>query len=279
MSIREIAQIERIVAKEEWKLLKRDPHKYAAAIAGRYFFNLLVWDDLKLGTTLRSTNSALRIIDDIADLDRVPPDGLSPLQYISDFQQRINTEHHNNEDSLSTLTSYAIKALEQKQRDEDDVAQEFIDAIEIMKQDYLRSQERKILNARELEKYFQSSFDPLINIALIGLGSEMRACDIPRFGALQARTFSIRDLEEDWQAGLLNIPQEILSSANLSSSSSAHEIRKSRTIKLWNKKQLLVAEEEIWETQEILDSYSKPLTSTVLQSSINTVSNIIKDFT
>jgi len=81
--------LKKIVAQEEWRLFQRDYRKYATAIGGRYLFNLLVPLNPKIGTMLRATNSYLRIIDDIVDLDRSPPDEKTRLEFVNEMRQFV----------------------------------------------------------------------------------------------------------------------------------------------------------------------------------------------
>ena len=177
------------------------------------------------------------------------------------------------------LATFAIDSLTQRSVPGENVRQEFVDAIDIMIQDYARSQKREVLSREELEEYFHNAFDPLINIALIGLGSKLRKNDLPSFGSLQARAYSIRDLEEDWEIGLINIPKEVLNKSGLHGDSAACEVRESAVVQSYFYNQLLIAQEEIWETQEALDCCGEWLTQTVLQKSLNTADSIIRYYT
>jgi len=65
-----------------------------------------------------------------------------------------------------------------------------------MMEDCQKESKKEITYCSELEGYYQTTFLPLINIALIGAESKMRAEDVLCLGSMQARVYSIRDRKE-----------------------------------------------------------------------------------
>lgn len=273
MSVKEVLRVEEIALRETKTLLHRNPHKYLIPMASLYAFSVI---NCELATTLRSTYWSLRIVDDILDFDRPVPQEEDPLVYASALRRQIETGNYTDESHFSQLTSYAIRSLYDRARPNDNVEQEFINAMDMMMDDCKRAKERRLLTASEIEEYYQTTFLPLINIALIGAESKMRAEDIPKLGSVQARVYSIRDVKEDWEAGLINVPCEILLAGGLDASSSVNEMENSEIVHQWFQEQFAIAKQEVAVVQKVINQCDERLTRILLQVPLNTVSDILK---
>lgn len=194
--------VERLAATESARLLIHEPRKYAGLVAGLYLLSL---KDCDVGNVTRASYLFVRHIDDLLDESKQSDE---KLPYVLTLRNEIVSNTFTKNPKISTLVQYSLDILERKARPEDNPRQDFVSVIDAMVFDYNRAGERRVLSKQELENYYHDTFFPVVNIALIGLGSQFRAIDIPELSYGQGRVFTVRDLEEDWQRGVINIPKE-----------------------------------------------------------------------
>lgn len=88
---------------------------------------------------------------------------------------------------------------------------EVITLLQVMRQDYLRAAQREIWTAEKLQHHHNNTFALSLNLLLSALSSKTRAQDIPELIAVLGWCSTMRDLREDLQAGIINIPAEVIS--------------------------------------------------------------------
>lgn len=150
-----------------------------------------------------------------------------------------------------------------EEKEDDDPKGDFLDSVDSIIFDYIRSEQRQALSEKELDEYYWKTFSSVINILLIGLKSEIRATDIPELSRSQGRLYSIRDLKTDWERGTINIPQEVLGAAGLSANSSVNELTNNQTLKDWFETQAEISRDELISLQAKLDKSGEKLTYTL----------------
>lgn len=262
-----------VVAKEAATLLRRNPAKYIRGVAGMY---LISFYGLELGNTFRSAYYFVRHIDDVLDGDRqITSD---PLAYVQDLRLQVETGNFRNGLNIATLARNAVVNLERRAKSGDNPRADFLGAIDAIVFDHLRSKERRTLTEFELEQYYHSAFNPVVNLTLIGINSSIRSKDIPAMSYGQGRVYSVRDLDQDWERGTINIPQEILTQAGLTTSSKIEEVRSSRQIHRWFVEILSTTKPQLQILQEKLKTSSEKPTIFVLGGLITPMLRFIDRF-
>lgn len=244
-------KIEAKVATEAGRLIMRDPGKYAGAVKGLYLLSFVSCD---LGQAARSSYFFLRHIDDVLDGDR--KDVENPFTYVQDIRDHIATGNATDQ-PIALLAYDALSRLEKKAKAEDDPKKDFLASMDGMLFDYERAQDRRVLTEEALQQYYKTTFFSVLNLMFIGLESKLRAEDVPALSYCQGKVYSIRDLEKDWKGGIINIPQEVLTAASLSSQNSYEEVQAAPQIQEWMTQELLQSKRQLILTQGVITATSE----------------------
>jgi phytoene/squalene synthetase len=227
---------------ETKRLLERNWRKYWKRIFGLYtisFVHFIIEKkfDPQIGQLSRESYLLLRYIDDVLDGD-LPIVG-NPKQHIEDIKSQINGEKPS-ENRIAILAIDSIKKLEKRALENENPRELFIKIIDAMIFDFDRRQERGVLTNEDLIKYYYDTFAPILNLMFIGFGSSIRVTseNFADLAYCQGHIYSIRDLEDDWKVGIINIPKEILNSAGLTPDNNYQEVVNSNVIRNWIKKEV-----------------------------------------
>lgn len=264
--------VERLAATESARLLVREPRKYAGLVAGLYLLSL---KGCEVGKVVRASYLFLRHIDDSLDESKKPDE---TLPYILTLRNEIKSNSFTENPKISSLVQYSLEVFERKARPEDNPRQDFIDVIDAMVFDYKRAGERRVLSQKELDNYYHGTFFPVVNLALIALDSQFRASDIPALSYGQGRVFSVRDLEEDWQRGVINIPKETLDQAQLTQHSSIEEVKANSTVTNWLRSELLKSGPELLAVKTKLKASGEKITPMLCNGVLKTSSKLVREY-
>ena len=263
--------IERLAAIESARLVLREPIKYGGLVAGLYLLSL---KDKKLGTAIRTSYFFLRHIDDCLDEGNGNRD--EKLPYVLKLREEIELGQFDG--GMGDLAKCSLQILANNAGPDDNPKQDFLIVIDAMVFDYQRSKERRVLSRQELDEYYHDTFFSAVNLAFIGFNSPFRASDIPELSYGQGRVFSVRDLDEDWQRGVINIPKEILWEANLDQHSKIAEVRSSTVIREWLISELSQSKEGLIAVKIKLDQSGEKLTSRLCNGVTKTASQLLKRY-
>lgn len=263
---------ELLVAKEAFHLLKRDPKKYRRRVAGFYLLSL---KDREIGAIARASYFFIRHLDDVLDGDQVV--SFAPLAYTQDLRAQVSMDSFTGSPSVGGLAEFAIDRLKRRGKPGDNPRRDFLDSIDSMVFDHQRAKGRSLLSAAEVEAYYGRIFLPVINIMLIGVRSQLRASDIPELALSQGRVYSVRDLENDWRAGVINIPREVLGEAGLRPYYPVGDVTINPVVRNWNRKQLEKGKEELAILQTKL-ALAEPLTRTVCNYLTGPMHRVINNY-
>lgn len=262
--------VERLAATEATRLMVREPRKYVSLVAGLYLLSL---KDCEVGNVTRASYLFVRHIDDLLDESKQSDE---KLPYVLTLRNEIVSNTFTENPKISTLVQYSLNILERKARPEDNPRQDFVSVIDAMIFDYKRAGDRRVLSKQELENYYHDTFFPLVNLALIGLESQFRANDIPALSYGQGRVFSVRDLEEDWQRGVINIPKETLDEAQLTQHSSIEEVNRNPIITDWLRSELSESKPQLLAVKAKLKASGEKITPMLCNGVIKTASRLTK---
>lgn len=193
----------------EWLCLKQ--HFYFSLRNRRYLFiaiaqYLYFFRSPRRSYQLRLVYCTLQLVDDIVDGDRKFK--FNPNEYIENL---LKDKHFNNANhDLKVLYLASIKRINSKFLQKDEALLKFKRLICTMLFDYNRVKNKIILSKKELIEHHHKTFSDSLDIVLMALDSKLRTSDVPTILDIFAWCSTIRDLEEDIQKGLINIPSDIV---------------------------------------------------------------------
>ena len=215
-SFLEIMGVESICLREAVHLAKRSV-KYWHLIGKLYGESVR---DLRAAKVFRAAYFFCRHIDDVLDWDRTVTS--DPEEYVYTLLHAMETGQRG--PPILALYTFAIRSLKEMASEKDNPEFYFTQVIrDAMLFDYERAKNKKVLTREELERYYDATFIPVMNIALLIAGSRQRIEDIPEMITTQGHIYSVRDLKRDLGQGIVNIPQEELARAGLKSGAFSYE--------------------------------------------------------
>ena len=242
--------------RESVDLVLRRPN-YVKNVIGLY---VLSFYGIERSRLMRASYLPVRKVDDALDGDA--PRAKNPLLYANNLRNNI-ARNQLGKSPEEQLLRYSLEALESKAKPNDDPRGDFVRAIDAIIFDRERASMRRVLSAEEIEQYYRNAFDPVINITLLAIDSNLRSGDIPVLSYGQGRVYSARDFKVDWQRGIINVPQDIISSAGLSPLSSFEEVGENPKIIDWFHQSLAVTKPDLLEGQLLLRQSGEKQTQVV----------------
>ncbi len=249
-------------ARESIDLVLRRPN-YVKNVIGLY---ALTFYGAERSRLMRASYLPVRKVDDALDGDA--PKIKNPLLYARTLRDNI-ARNIFGKSPEEQLLRYSLDVLEEKRKPNDDPRGDFVRAIDAIIFDHERASERRVLSAEKIEQYYHNAFDPVINITLLAIDSNLRSGDIPSLSYSQGRVYSARDFKEDWQRGIINVPEEVISSAGLYPRSSFEEAGGNSKITDWFHQSLVVTKPDLLEAQLLLNQSGERQTQVVGNSLIS----------
>lgn len=162
--------------------------------------------NLDRGRLLQAVNTGMRILDDIADGDRQPPPGISPVAYLEEKQAFVRNPEHP-QDKLDYLFTYCYQLAHKAGLEIYHELDAFFDYFLF---DAKRYGTGEIFSRTELDlAYDACDITGTIRGSLMVFGDnpEKAPLLIP-LGRAVRKYYTLRDYEEDIAAGFVNIPRE-----------------------------------------------------------------------
>ena len=157
---------------------------------------------------LRTGFCFLQLVDDLLDGDR--PCARDPLAVVDDLARALQDGRFADDDAMRLARAFSadLRAAGGARA----VAMALA-LIEVMKRDRRRARERAIWSERELREQHRATFDLSIDLMLVARNAALRAADVPELIDALGWCSTMRDLREDLQAGLINIPGTVVDAA------------------------------------------------------------------
>jgi hypothetical protein len=156
----------------------------------------------------------LQAVDDILDGDRAS--SRDPLDVVDGLMQAIRDNRFCDDDLMRLAQAFVSDLrLTGKAAAIDDV----LEIMAVMRRDRCRAVERALWSAEALREQHRKTFTLSLNLLLAASGSELRAADAPELIEAFGWCSTMRDLREDIDAGLINVPAEVVRAARLDASS------------------------------------------------------------
>ncbi|MGZ3807286.1 MAG: hypothetical protein ACXVCE_04310 [Bacteriovorax sp.] len=179
--------------------------RYLTIAVTQYLYSFYNWKHAK---NLRYTFCTLQLIDDILDGDRQCE--IEPLDYLEQLKTAIQKKEFNSSD-LHQMTKFFLLRTEQFGPMIHEAKVAFNELIDIMMADRKRVLAKRIFTKEELRHHHDTTFRYSLDIVLIALESPLRAAHLPEILDIFAWCSTVRDLQEDLEKDLINVPLEITS--------------------------------------------------------------------
>ena len=170
---------------------------------------------LLIGTVLMRETRILRAayclaqhVDDVLDGDR-KIDG-DPEAYVQTVVRGLRGEAPFGNSVAERLAEYVSGEMRRFETERDDPRGDLVKLFEVLLEDRRRMDARRALPAAELAEIHRKTFLYSFNLTFILSGAKTRAAEEPDLIGALCWVSPIRDLREDLEKGLINIPAEML---------------------------------------------------------------------
>ncbi len=157
---------------------------------------------------LRTGFTFLQHVDDLLDGDR--PSAKEPLEVVAEVRAAIASQRFGGGD-----LHHLARAFEADLREAggEPAVAKALALIACMERDRHRVREQLLLSRDELRDHLRETFSLSIDLLMIAARADLRADDVPELLEAFGWCSTVRDLEEDLEAGLVNVPAEVVAAA------------------------------------------------------------------
>jgi membrane-associated phospholipid phosphatase len=197
----EVLRTEGLCFKEFAHFARRHP-RYLLVAAALVRASLGRWRQTRL---LRAAYCLAQHVDDVLDGDRkVKADPEAYVQAVLGVLRGLAPAPDSTVEQLAAFV--AAQAGDEERR-------ELIDLFRVLLEDRRRMDARRPWGAAELAEHHRRTFFYSFDLTFRFAGAGLRAVDVPELIDALSWVSPIRDLEKDFQKGLLNVPREVLETA------------------------------------------------------------------
>ena len=202
-----LLRIERICL-DEFGFFIRRHRRYLVAFLAIYFYSLFSWRRMAL---LRAGHCLIQHLDDVMDGDR--PVDVHPFVYVDDLLRQIESGEYDLTRPIPALACFVFAEADARCKAGTDIRAELLGLINTLRFDRQRLDARAVLSKAALEEQHRRTFVYSINVSLMMVDSSLRADDVPEMVGAFLWCSPMRDLSDDLQRGLINVPLEVLEQA------------------------------------------------------------------
>jgi len=221
-------RIEALCLREVSFFARRHPRYLAAAVA-LWVHGLPRWRATRL---LRAAWCLAQQVDDVLDGDRkVPALGQEPARspdaYVDLLIREMTGEAPRGQAPEEVLAAFVWDGMEAEQR------AALLALFALLREDRRRMDARVAWNAAALAEHHRQTFACSLDLSFALDGSTLRAADVQELVAGLAWCSPVRDLKEDLERGLINIPSELLERTIAGAASSPEELLDAPSVRAW----------------------------------------------
>ena len=193
-------RVEALCARELWRFTRRHP-RYGLIALVLYRQSLPRWRSTRVA---RVGFCFLQLVDDVLDGDRPLPG--EPLDWVDALLARLEAPPKEGEDADVALTLGRVFLAELGDAQARAGA---LRLVRVMRSDRERVLARRELTAEALRDHHRDTFLLSVDMLLAGARAEVRAAQVPALLDALGWCSTMRDLREDLDKGLLNVPAEV----------------------------------------------------------------------
>lgn len=152
----------------------------------------------------------LQAVDDLMDGDR--PSSRDPLVVVDELMQAIRDNRFGDDDLMRLGKAFVsdLRLAAPATAIEDALA-----LMAVMRRDRCRAADHAFWSAEDLRLHHRKTFTLSLNLLLAARGSDLRAADAAELVEAFGWCSAMRDLHEDIDAGLVNVPVEVFHAARM----------------------------------------------------------------
>lgn len=160
------------------------------------------------GYLLQSVNVGMRVLDDIADGDRLPPPGISAVEYLEAKRDFINNPE-SPKDEVDGIFTYCYQLADRAGLN---INRELDAFFEYFLFDAKRRGKQQVFKRKELDRAYDAcDITGTIRGSLMVFGDDPEKAELlTPLGRATRKFYTLRDHEEDTRAGFVNIPSETM---------------------------------------------------------------------
>jgi len=197
-------RIEALCLKEFVSFVRRHP-RYLLVFFALYKACLPNWRKTRV---LRAAYCLAQHVDDVLDGDRrVKSAPSDPEAYALAILSGLKGEAPFRETAADQLAEYVGYEMRPEEKGE------LIELFEVLLEDRRRMDARRTMPAATLAEHHRKTFFLSLDLTLRLAGAGLRAGDAPDLIGALCWVSPVRDLEKDWEHGLINVPREVLEAA------------------------------------------------------------------
>ncbi len=221
--------IERICLREFRYFIRRH-RRYLITFLAIYGYSLFAWRRLRL---LRAGHCLAQHVDDVLDGDRAV--GIPPLNYLDELIGKIEANHFDFASDIPALAGFVFGEADRRLRPGCDIRTEFLALFKTLRADRVRFESQSLLTKEQLDALHRATFTHSMDVSLMMVDSPLRAADIPEMVGALSWVSPMRDLREDLQRGLVNVPLEVIEAAREAGATSlAYDaLMATRAVRAW----------------------------------------------
>ena len=195
------------VCLSQFAMFVRRHRRYLVIAVFLYGHSLFRWRKTRV---LRVGFCLLQAIDDLLDGDR--PSRRDPQVIADDIALQLQSGRFGT-DHLAVMARSLKEELEALRTGSDDPLGEVTALIRHMSVDRERVERALIFDADQLRHHHRTTFMHSLNLLLIAAGATTRASDVPELVEAFGWCSTVRDLEDDLNNGLVNVPADVVAAA------------------------------------------------------------------
>lgn len=201
--------------------------------------------------SIRTGYCFVQLVDDILDGDRHFDSDLGI--FVESLIEELKTERFSHANDASTLAAFFYRAISAR-TDATIIKKKLIELVEILKFDYERRVNCRSLPRSTLEIQHRRTFELSLDITLALVDSKTRTEQCPGIVSSLAWCSVMRDLREDLSAGIINIPQEVLSLPGRAlTAAKIDSILNHQAVRQWIRSEFLRGQENLETARESIE--------------------------
>ena len=198
--------VELLCLRDLWAFGRRHPRYWLIAL-GLFQASFPRWRKRRV---LRTGFCLLQQLDDLLDGDRAC--AREPLDVVGEVAAAIETGRFDKSDRMRFARAFTADLREVGG---EPAIEDALRLIRVMQRDRRRVLEGAPLERAELREHLRETFELSVDLMLVAGGAEVRSSDAPELIDAFCWCSVMRDLEEDLDAGLINVPRDVLEDAGL----------------------------------------------------------------
>lgn len=136
-----------------------------------------------------------------------------PLVYVDDLLRQIENDEYDLTRPIPALACFVFAEADSRCKAGTNIRAELLALIKTLRFDRQRLDARTVLSKVELEEQHRRTFVYSINVSLMMVDFSLRVDDVPEMVGALVWVSPMRDLPDDLQRGLINVPLEVLEQA------------------------------------------------------------------